>query len=120
VSTREDGFTLLELIVVVMVIGILTAIALGFSRAARERGGDAAAKSNIRVAEPAFEAYRSDNASSYSGVTLAVLQSQYSRGVQGITILSAGATSYCVASTVGGRSWYELGPSGPVTQTSCA
>jgi prepilin-type N-terminal cleavage/methylation domain-containing protein len=112
-ASGEDGFTLLELLVVVVILGILTAIALAFNGAARVRGEDATAKSNIRVAAPAFEVYRDDHGGSYSGVTVAQLQSQYSPGIQGIVVLAADATSYCVSSTGGGRS-------GPFTTTSCA
>ena len=119
-TSGEDGFTLLELLVVVVILGILTAIAIAFSGAARVRGEDATAKSNIRVAAPAFEVYREDHGGSYSGVTLAQLQSQYSPGIQGITVLAADATSYCVSSSAGSRSWYRLGPTGPFTTTSCA
>jgi type IV pilus assembly protein PilA len=119
-ASGEEGFTLLELLVVVVIIGILTAIALGFNGAARDRAADATAKSNIRVAGPAFEVYREDHAGSYSGVTVAQLQSQYSPGIQGITILTADATTYCVSSSQGGHTWYRLGPSGPFTTTACA
>jgi prepilin-type N-terminal cleavage/methylation domain-containing protein len=119
-TSGEEGFTLLELVVVVVIIGILSAIALAFDGAARERGEDATAKANIRVAAPAFEAYREDNGGTYSGVTVAQLQSQYSPGIQGITILAADASSYCVEGSAGGRSWYRLGPTGPFTTTSCA
>jgi hypothetical protein len=103
-----------------VIIGILSAIAIGFEGAARERGEDATAKANIRTAAPAFEVFREDNGGSYSGVTVAQLQSRYSPGIQGITILAADANTYCISSTSGGRSWYRLGPTGPFTTTSCA
>jgi len=90
---REDGFTLTELLVVIVIIGILTAIAIGFYSGAREKASDVTAKSNIRVAVPAIEAYRSDN-STYVGMTLPVLQASYSPGVQGIEVVSAGASAY--------------------------
>jgi type IV pilus assembly protein PilA len=119
-ASGEDGFTLLELLVVVVIIGILSAIAVGFQSAARDKGADATAKANIRVAAPAFEAYREDHSGSYAGVTLAQLQSQYSPGIQGITVLAADATTYCVSATASGRTWYRLGPNGAFTASSCA
>lgn len=45
----EDGFTLIELMVVILIIGILIIIALGTFRGARERAADRAAESNIRT-----------------------------------------------------------------------
>ena len=119
-ASGEGGFTLVELLVVVVIIGILSAVAVAFNGAARVRGEDATAKANIRVSAPAFEAYRAEHDGSYSGVTVALLQTQYSRGIQGITVLAAGTTSYCVSSSAGDRTWYRLGPTGPVTTTSCA
>ncbi len=116
---REDGFMLAELLVVIVIIGILSAIAIGSYTGAREKAGDVTAKSNIRVAIPAIEAYRSDN-STYVGMTVPLLQASYSQGVQGIEIVSAGTSAYCVRSTVAGYSWYLSGPGGTVTATACA
>ena len=84
----------------------------------RVRANDAAAKSNIDVALPAVQAYYLDNGA-YTGMTLRRLQTAYSRGVRNITIVAARATTYCVRSTVAGRSWYKAGPSGPITTTRC-
>jgi prepilin-type N-terminal cleavage/methylation domain-containing protein len=118
-ARNEDGFTLVELVVVLVVMAILTAVAFGFSTAARERAGDATARANIRTAVPAIESYRAD-AGTYAGMTLASLQSQSSPGVQGITVISADAAGYCVAATVDGSAWYKAGPEASITQTACS
>ncbi len=48
-SQGEAGFTLIELMVVILIIGILIAIAMGTYRGARERAADRATQSDIRT-----------------------------------------------------------------------
>ena len=115
----EDGFTLVELVVVLVVMAILLSVAVGFQIGARERASDATAKANIRAAVPAIEAYRGDSGT-YVGMTMAGLKTQYSPGVQGIVVVSTDANAYCVRATEGGRTWFKLGPDGPITPTACS
>jgi type IV pilus assembly protein PilE len=115
----EDGFTLIELLVVLVVMAILAATAFGFSQGARERASDATAQANIRTAVPAIEAYRADRGN-YAGMTLVTLQSQYSPGIDGISVVSTGASTYCVSASVADAIWYKAGPGGPVTETACS
>jgi type IV pilus assembly protein PilA len=58
---KEQGFTLIELLVVVAIIGILAAIAIPQFQAYRQRGYDASAKSDLRNASTAEEAYFIDH-----------------------------------------------------------
>ena len=58
---KENGFTLIELLVVVAIIGILAAIAIPQFQAYRQRGYDAGAKSDLRNAATAEEAYFIDH-----------------------------------------------------------
>jgi type IV pilus assembly protein PilA len=69
----EAGFTLVELLVVMLIIGVLAAIAIPSFFAQKDKGEDAKAKTNVRSVQGALEAYATDNNGSYVGATPARL-----------------------------------------------
>lgn len=60
-AEKENGFTLLELLVVVAIIGVLVAIAIPQFSAYQQRSFDARAKSDLITLAIAEEAYYTDN-----------------------------------------------------------
>ena len=72
-SRREDGFTLIELMVVVLIIAILIAIAIPTFLGARQRAQNRAAQSSLRNALTAAKTIYTD-AQSYTGATAAAME----------------------------------------------
>jgi type IV pilus assembly protein PilA len=58
---REQGFTLVELMIVVLIIAILLAVAIPVFWAARERAVDRAAQADLTTALKAVEVVRADD-----------------------------------------------------------
>jgi type IV pilus assembly protein PilA len=72
--TDERGFALIELLVVILIIGILSAVALAAFLSQRTKAQDADAKSDVRAAAQAMETYSINNDGSYVAATPAALR----------------------------------------------
>ncbi len=63
----ESGFTLVELLVVMLILGLLAAIAIPAFFNQRDKARDAEAKSAVRTAQTAMETYATDHDGLYTG-----------------------------------------------------
>jgi type IV pilus assembly protein PilA len=65
-AQSEQGFTLVELLVVMLIIGLLAAIAIPAFFNQRDKANDASAKEAVRTMQTAMETLATDNNGSYA------------------------------------------------------
>jgi prepilin-type N-terminal cleavage/methylation domain-containing protein len=135
----EEGFTLIELTIVLLIFGILLTIALPSYLALQDRANKTAAKQNIAQAMRAVIAYGNDNYSGspadpdpgvsttdngFSGILMTELATKYDASLsttpgapfilnpQGFT---SSATDFCLTASVGRWTAVEHGTGGGIS-----
>lgn len=128
----QRGFTLVELLVVMLILGLLVAIALPSFLSQSLKAKDANAKTDARSAESAIEAYSTDHNGSYAGATVADLEaiettltdatlaiSGLSPRAYTVTATSSTGTAFSISRAASGTTSVDCGPPAARGQGGC-
>ncbi|MFA5791795.1 MAG: type II secretion system protein [Candidatus Paceibacterota bacterium] len=108
----KKGFTLLELLVVVAIVGILSAVIFGSLNSTRNKGGDAGVKSNLRTAMSQAEIFYNTNTAVLNTYT-DVCANGVVGGAQGIGL------QILAAAKSNGYATYTRDGTGTLTTATC-
>lgn len=120
---NEKGFTLIELMIVIAIIGILAAIAIPQFTNYKKRAGNSASMSDLKNLATAQEVYNTDN-NTYTS-TIANLSGAGFIGASKnvtVTITAASATAFTATavSSAGTHTYTVTGPGGSISPNSPA
>jgi type IV pilus assembly protein PilA len=116
-ARNEEGFTLIELMIVIAIIGILAAIAIPQFSAYRKRAFNAAAETDVRNISTAQEAYYVDHQSYGALADVETPKYGYVRST-GVTpsVAGSGTSSYSISAShsQGDKTYTVQGPGGKI------
>ena len=116
---QGGAITSVEAFVLAVMTAILVAIAVPSYVTIRDRGSDSTARTQLRQAGEAAEEYRADHGS-YAGMTPSALGREDSRlAAVGLPGDVGGKGTYCLETTVRGRTWHLVAPAGDLRRGAC-
>jgi len=98
-SREESGFTLVELLVVMLILGLLIAVAIPTFFNQKQKANDADSKAMAHTAQTAIETYATDNNGTYVGADQAALTAIEGTVDTTVAVSGQSATGYTITVT---------------------